>query len=799
MTDPEDIERAESRVAKFKSQLDNASSDAQTAIEKLRKQKKIEANNAAKAEFIDRNSQTSDIDAFEKAKMKEIEQQHGTGFMGWLFKKKYQVFGNATKDLKSSLASEYDRNNIPEAAAENGHAVGGLVTGLATGGRALGQFMSRFRGSAAALLRKADAGSSPLLAQINGERTLDSATQGALASTRAQMVAAQMGSNNSTALGDILKVGASILSLIPGGGALLGGLSFISPVAKLAKSAVKGVARGVLKGADFLTKGAASSFLNEAKFQAQYKIEQGKELVKKGLGKVGEKISGARDFVYKGVGRAFSFLKSKAVSAGSALKNSLGKLKPIQLVKKFAENLAKFLKTYGAKFLKYAKSVPKVGALFAAIDGVIRYNGNTEDGQSKRQKIRMLVLTSFEVLVDCLIMFIMSCFTVLSGGVATVLYICVELLLKALSGKDIAEWLVTPLRSLGVTDWIGDIIADLLGCPKDGKEKEAPDPNKMADTLGKDGGSDGIGNPDTEGQSGGGSSYDVVKKSGGFLDSIKSFFTGEPRLEDYVEANGQNLDGLKPGFKHNLAMAAKEYYETFGEKLHVNSAFRTTSKQQELFTDYLVDKAKGRSNTGAAAPGRSNHQTGLAIDINSKQVNKLFGVPDSLGYQKTAAPGSIGAKYGLARLDSTSEFDKAKGTYKESWHVTPSDDKIYRAATQEIRNAPENVEATKKAFEAANRKIGGGKGYDYNDFANKGKAGLALKSMPGDTTQVGDGGDHSADMLPAVNKMIEMLSNIAASMMAMNSTMSTVAAATQATASNTEKQDYGLLAAVGAN
>ena len=792
MSNPEDIEKSAERLAKFKNQLGSYTIDVRNSIRDVRSQRIAEARDAAKVNFIDQNTTEADVAAYEKEKYENIARSNGA-VKGFFKKTFYKLFGNAKKDLQNDLAGQFDRkyaadHQIPEAVAENGHAVGGLVAGQSKSGRALGQFLSRFRGSAAALLRKTDSGSSPLLAQINGERSLDTATQGALANTRAQMVAAQMSAGNSGALGDLLKVGSGILSLIPGGSALLGGISFLSPFGRLAVRAVKGVARGVSAGAkgafnlvDKATKGGLRNAVNNAKFQVQYKIEQGKEFVK------------------NGISRGLSFLKSKISSAGSALKASLGKLKPIQLVKKFAGYLAKFLKTYGAKFLKYAKSIPKVGALFAAIDGVIRYNGNAEDGQSKRQKIRMLVVTSFEVLVDCLIMFIMSCFSVLSGGVAAAIYVCVELMLKFLSGKDIAEWLVTPLRSLGVTDWIGDIIADLLGCPKDGQEKEAPDPNKMAETLGgESGGHSDSGEGETEGQSGSGT-IDVQKKSEGFFGAIKSFFTGEPRLEDYVEANGHNLGGLKPGFKHNLAMAAKEYYETYGEKLKVNSAFRTTSKQQELFTDYLVDKAKGRSNTGAAAPGRSNHQTGLAIDINSRQVNKLFGVPDSLGYQKTAAPGSIGAKYGLARLDSTNEFDKAKGTYKESWHVTPSDEKIYRAATQEIRNLPENVEATKKAFEAANRKIGGGKGYDYNDFSKKGKAGLALKSMPGDATQVGDGGDHSADMLPAVNKMIEMLSTIAANMMAMNSTMSTVAAATQATASNTERQDLGLLAAVGAN
>lgn len=701
---------------------------------------------------------------------------------------------------------------IQENVAANGHAVGGLVTGLAKGGRALKQFMSRFRGSASALLRKSKAGSEPLLASINGEQTLDSATQGALSSTRAQMVAAQVGDNNGGMLKDILSAGMGILSLIPGGGALLGGLPIVSFAGRAVKSVVKGAAKVALKGADFLTKGAASNGLNAAKFAVQYKIEQGKELLKKGAGWVGDKLAKGRDALYEKIGNGaskaggwiksgFGFIKNKAMNAASGIKASLSKLKPIQLVKKFAGYLAKFLKTAGKKFIEYGKRIPKAGALFAAIDGVIRYNSNTEDGQSKRQKIRMLVVTGFEVLVDCIIMFIMSTVSVLSGGIAAGIYICIELLAKALTGKDIAEWIVTPLRSLGVTDWIGDVIADMVGCPKDSQVKEPPDPDKIGQDLGNEnGGNNEKPTGDTEGLSDGSGSTDVSSKAGIFRRIGNFFGIGEVNLKDYVNLKGSNvkLDGLKPEFKRNFALAAKEYYETFGEKLNINSAFRDVATQQRLFTNYLVDKSKGKNTTGAAAPGRSNHQTGLAIDIDSPQANKLFGVPDELGYQKRPAPGSIAAKYGLARLDAYQQKN-ASGRWMEGWHITPDDQKIYAAATKEIRNLPENVEATKKAFEDANKKIGGGKGYDYADYEKGGKKALALKSMPSSGgTDIGDGGDHSADMLPAVNKMIEQLTAMAQLLLNMNSSLATVAQATQATAANTEKTDTGILAAVGA-
>jgi hypothetical protein len=188
----------------------------------------------------------------------------------------------------------------------------------------------------------------------------------------------------------------------------------------------------------------------------------------------------------------------------------------------------------------------------------------------------------------------------------------------------------------------------------------------------------------------------------------------------------------------------------------------------------------------------------LAIDIDSSQANRLFGVPDELGYQKHPAPGSIAAKYGLARLDAYQQKN-SDGKWMEGWHITPGDQNIYAAATKEIRNLPENVEATKKAFEEANRKIGGGKGYDYADYERSGKKALALKNLPSSSgTDIGDGGDHSADMLPAVNKMIDLLTQAVSMFTVMNQSMSAVAQATQATAANTEKSDVGVLAAIGA-
>jgi LAS superfamily LD-carboxypeptidase LdcB len=53
-----------------------------------------------------------------------------------------------------------------------------------------------------------------------------------------------------------------------------------------------------------------------------------------------------------------------------------------------------------------------------------------------------------------------------------------------------------------------------------------------------------------------------------------------------------------------------------GHTLRIVSAFRTMSKQRELYQLYL----SGRGNL-AARPGYSNHQNGIALDLNPEEGN----------------------------------------------------------------------------------------------------------------------------------------------------------------------------------
>ena len=130
-------------------------------------------------------------------------------------------------------------------------------------------------------------------------------------------------------------------------------------------------------------------------------------------------------------------------------------------------------------------------------------------------------------------------------------------------------------------------------------------------------------------------------------DTVGSFFgmeSSDPMnadLEKYVTKKdaGVNLSGLNPEMKKRLAGLAFEYNQKTGKKIQINSGYRDSKEQAELYAKYGPPRA--------APPGRSRHESGLAVDINSTDANKAV----ELGLM---------AKYGFTR--------PVPG---ETWHVEP--------------------------------------------------------------------------------------------------------------------------------
>ena len=88
---------------------------------------------------------------------------------------------------------------------------------------------------------------------------------------------------------------------------------------------------------------------------------------------------------------------------------------------------------------------------------------------------------------------------------------------------------------------------------------------------------------------------------------------------------------LQPQVQQNAIQMAQEYLALTGEKLQVNSAFRSAEEQRGI----------NPGSNPKAAPGRSLHQQGRAIDFNSAQVSRLMsqGLLEKYGFKSGAAFG----------------------------------------------------------------------------------------------------------------------------------------------------------------
>lgn len=116
--------------------------------------------------------------------------------------------------------------------------------------------------------------------------------------------------------------------------------------------------------------------------------------------------------------------------------------------------------------------------------------------------------------------------------------------------------------------------------------------------------------------------------------------------------SGVNLSGLVAAFKSRLAGLATDFQQMTGKKLVITSGFRDPEKQKAL---YAADPAH------AAPPGRSPHEIGTAVDINSPDANKA----DELG---------LLAKYHLFRPLAN------RAQNPEPWHVEPFERKALASA-----------------------------------------------------------------------------------------------------------------------
>jgi hypothetical protein len=112
--------------------------------------------------------------------------------------------------------------------------------------------------------------------------------------------------------------------------------------------------------------------------------------------------------------------------------------------------------------------------------------------------------------------------------------------------------------------------------------------------------------------------------------------------EDVLEFSGasggrENFDGLGADMKGALLSAGQQYFEQTGQKLKMNSGFRSPEDQLRLYNETKDAKRPGKGPTGmpVAQPGSSPHETGMAVDIQNYTDPKAVAALNSAGLRQT--------------------------------------------------------------------------------------------------------------------------------------------------------------------
>lgn len=95
--------------------------------------------------------------------------------------------------------------------------------------------------------------------------------------------------------------------------------------------------------------------------------------------------------------------------------------------------------------------------------------------------------------------------------------------------------------------------------------------------------------------------------------------------------------------------------------LWIASGFRSYEKQEELYSHYVKEYGRKKADTFSARPGHSEHQTGLALDLNI--VDSSFeGTKEAIWLCKNSY------KYGFI-IRYPKEKEKITGYKYEPWHI----------------------------------------------------------------------------------------------------------------------------------
>lgn len=118
-----------------------------------------------------------------------------------------------------------------------------------------------------------------------------------------------------------------------------------------------------------------------------------------------------------------------------------------------------------------------------------------------------------------------------------------------------------------------------------------------------------------------------------------------------------------PGLDPNVLEKANQMFETAknqGLNISITSGFRSYNTQETLYNNYVSRDGKQAADTYSARPGHSEHQTGLAFDVN--QINSSFDNTNEAIWLKNNC-----YKFGFI-LRYPQDKSNETGYNYESWH-----------------------------------------------------------------------------------------------------------------------------------
>lgn len=118
--------------------------------------------------------------------------------------------------------------------------------------------------------------------------------------------------------------------------------------------------------------------------------------------------------------------------------------------------------------------------------------------------------------------------------------------------------------------------------------------------------------------------------------------------------------GLDPTTKSQFDLLSADAKKE-GLDIHLSSGFRSYDYQKRIYNNYVNAYGQATADTFSARPGHSEHQTGLAIDVNSID-DSFASTPESAWLESNAHKYGFIIRYPKGKEDIT-------GYKYESWHI----------------------------------------------------------------------------------------------------------------------------------